>query len=460
MKLFSDADRLRYRSSRKYSCVIVFKKVMTTKFSSHSKIPVTMSDTKRSDLEICQNERSALSTSNANSKCTLKRKRNRQDIIAIPNLLIHGYVRRFETKQIKMSGDIKQICIHYFGTWLMHETALSLEEISNLEIGDIIDHRDPNGRFYEARVKMVMGSQIRIGYEGRAKKYDVWSDYEEEPARFAKLKSITQRPAHRFLALVPGNFVDINPKGSGWKWGQIRNRCPCSGQIEVAFYSTFSNAESDNDSVIQKGQLYWVHLDDTNEIAEFTSKAGTVVFVNTDHQQPNPLKPHKLKAFKKIQRVLAHDDLRWTLKEICGADREGMYKCLATKIYGDSKREHVDVVKCQCKDYLERKRKELSERSTTAHDILRAASDIYRVRIRLILYTGLEVADYGEEYDEENGSWTFMSVGLSKFSQALFGIVEKMTDEEWALDPHKRKRIDADLIGSPAKRIKVIQKLL
>lgn len=71
------------------------------------------------------------------------------------------------------------------------------------------------------------GSRLKVHYEfeGCSRKWDVWSDYNEELNRFAKSGSISRRPAHRFKDLKVGDFVDINPtlKHIGWKEGEIHN---------------------------------------------------------------------------------------------------------------------------------------------------------------------------------------------------------------------------------------------
>ena len=83
--------------------------------------------------------------------------------------------------------------------------------------------------------------------------------------RFAKVGTISKRPAHRFKDLKKGDFIDLNPtnRHPGWRVGEIRRLDPKSGQVQVVYEHQ------------DKNFLYWAHLDNKEEIAEFTSKSGT-----------------------------------------------------------------------------------------------------------------------------------------------------------------------------------------
>ena len=117
-------------------------------------------------------------------------------------------------------------------------------------------------RFVYAEVVEKHGSNLKIHYVGWSRKWDCYSDFRKEIHRFAKAGSISKRPAHRFKDLRKGDFIDINPsiRHPGWRVGDIRRIDPKSGQVQVAY------------EYQDKNLLYWAHLDNKEEIAEFTSK--------------------------------------------------------------------------------------------------------------------------------------------------------------------------------------------
>ena len=144
---------------------------------------------------------------------------------------------------------------------------MTMQEASNLRVHDKIDHRDSVGRFVFATVSEKQGTNLKIHYDGWSRKWDTWSDYSGEIHLFAVAGSISKRRAHRFQYLKKGDYVDINPihHHPGWKGGEIRRLDQQSGQVQVAYTST-----------VGKHHLCWAHLDNELEIAEFTSKSGTL----------------------------------------------------------------------------------------------------------------------------------------------------------------------------------------
>ncbi|ETO08763.1 hypothetical protein RFI_28626 [Reticulomyxa filosa] len=149
---------------------------------------------------------------------------------------------------------------------------MTIEEAENLQLHDFIDHRDEVGRYLYASIVEKLGSRLKIHYEGWGRRWDSYNDYKKEIKRFAKARTISARPAHRFINLKKGDFVDINPKMRypGWVAGEIRRKDKKSGQVQVVY-------EKDN-----KFQLIWVHLDDVDSIAEFMSKSGQVQKTQTN----------------------------------------------------------------------------------------------------------------------------------------------------------------------------------
>eukprot|EP01084_Bolivina_argentea_P219738 372599_1 len=154
------------------------------------------------------------------------------------------------------------------------QSHMSLEEANRLRINDKIDHRNQVGRFVSATLSEKQGTNVRIHYDALGCDSDSWSDFNLEIHRFAVAGSISKRAAHRFSSLSKGDYVDINPRGHpGWKCGEIRKLDETSGQVQVEYESLDNN------------YLYWAHLDDFNEIAEFTSTQMEILKKNEPQQQ-------------------------------------------------------------------------------------------------------------------------------------------------------------------------------
>ncbi len=141
---------------------------------------------------------------------------------------------------------------------------MSMQDAFKLKVKDKIDHRDEVGRFALATIAEKQGTNLKIHYDGWSRTWDVWSDFQTEINRFAKAGSISRRQAHRFNKLKESDYIDVNPMYThpgGWKCGEIRRFDHKSGQIHVIY--------EDNG----KNYVYWAHLDDESEIAEFASKS-------------------------------------------------------------------------------------------------------------------------------------------------------------------------------------------
>ena len=167
---------------------------------------------------------------------------------------------------------------------------MTLRDAHKLKIGDKIDHRDVAGRFVFATVSEKQGTNLKIHYDGWPDKWDIWSDFSKEIHRFAVAGSISMRPAHRFLNLKIGDFVDINStqRRSRWKAGVIKRVLPKSGQVQVAY------------SMGDNNHLYWIHLDNVSEIAHFKTKAETM-----NMTELNALKDHILERSRREQSAAA-----------------------------------------------------------------------------------------------------------------------------------------------------------
>eukprot|EP01084_Bolivina_argentea_P137726 242555_1 len=151
---------------------------------------------------------------------------------------------------------------------------MTLDEAQKLRIHDKIDHRDSVGRFVLATVVQKHDTNIKIHYIGWDSKFDTWSDFKTETYRFAKAGSISKRPSHRLMNLKTGDFVDINPihRHPGWKCGEIRKLDQHSGQIQIVY------------KIHDKNYLYWVHLDNKDEVAPFTSKSITMPSIQNNSE--------------------------------------------------------------------------------------------------------------------------------------------------------------------------------
>eukprot|EP01084_Bolivina_argentea_P060617 110733_1 len=159
-----------------------------------------------------------------------------------------------------------------FAPFIEHMT---LYEATKLNVNDEIDHRDHVGRFITATIIQKQGTNLKIHYNGWSSKWDVWSDFTVELYRFAKYKSISNRPAHRLLSLEKGSYIDINPRRRyyGWRYTEIRRFDIKSGQVQVVY---------NIDNIDNKSYLYWMHLDNQSEIAPFTTMCKNDISIQKD----------------------------------------------------------------------------------------------------------------------------------------------------------------------------------
>ena len=157
----------------------------------------------------------------------------------------------------------------FYFIYLTFQEQTCIQDFSKLKVDDMIDHQDTMGRFLYAKIidMREIGSKFKIHYDGWSSKWDIWSDYENFPEKFAIAGSISKRPAHRFKELKVGDYVDINPLRThpGWKPGKIRSLHKTSGQCHICY--------KHGDKLL----YYWAHLDDAEQIAEFESKSTTLL---------------------------------------------------------------------------------------------------------------------------------------------------------------------------------------
>eukprot|EP01084_Bolivina_argentea_P049079 90314_1 len=139
------------------------------------------------------------------------------------------------------------------------------KQAQDLRVGDVIDHREENGIVRNAMVMDKYGSNVflhYIGYLDDSNRWDICCSYDTELHRFASKDSISKRPAHRLKHLRYGDMLDVNCKSNGWKVAKIKRKE--SGQIEVSFYSKYS----DN---------FWVHLDNSRECDALGVHTGNTI---------------------------------------------------------------------------------------------------------------------------------------------------------------------------------------
>jgi len=173
--------------------------------------------------------------------------------------VVRGYIRQSEAVfSMRVPDNISFLCLAYYLPSVFDY--LSPYQASLLRVGDAVDHRDTVGRFLLATIMETKGTKLRISYGGWSHKSNIWSDYANEPHLFAIAGSVSKRPAHRLKHLHRGSFVDVNPpRHPGWRSAEIVD-CR-SGQVQVVY-------EHDHESWV-----HWVHLDNTDEVAEFTMMA-------------------------------------------------------------------------------------------------------------------------------------------------------------------------------------------
>jgi len=163
---------------------------------------------------------------------------------------------------------------------------MSLEAARRLKIGDSIDHRDEVGKSLKSRIKGFNqeNKKFIIHYEGWADKWDTESSPVNELWRFSEYKTLSERQVYRkdLEHLGNGDMIDINPrKHRGWTGGTIRRRDiskktgkRISGQVQVRYKAEDTTSRSQNQKPKFKDYLYWVHLDNPDEVAPFPTKSA------------------------------------------------------------------------------------------------------------------------------------------------------------------------------------------
>ena len=157
------------------------------------------------------------------------------------------------------------------------------ETAQNLKINDQVDHRDDVGRFLLATILDIKYNKVKIHYEGWNAKWDSWCDLKKDLHRFAPPRSISRKANTRFKDLKIRDYVDINPlqRHKGWRVGQIRRMDKYSGQAQIVYK--------------EDGQefLYWAHLNNSQEIAPFMTKAAETIAAQHERNKLQKQKSQK-----------------------------------------------------------------------------------------------------------------------------------------------------------------------
>ena len=132
-------------------------------------------------------------------------------------------------------------------------------------------YSDEVGRVVCATIIEKLNSNFKIHYDGWNNKWDCFCDYTKEIDKIFKAGTISRRPAHRFKGLKKQDFIDVNPsmRHPGWRTGEIRRLDPKSGQVQIVYKYQNNNF------------LYWVHLDNDKEVAQFQTKAMSISYKPT-----------------------------------------------------------------------------------------------------------------------------------------------------------------------------------
>jgi len=163
---------------------------------------------------------------------------------------------------------------------------MSLEVAKNLKVGDSIDHRDDVGKSLNSRITGInqINHAFVIHYEGWGEKWDTESDPILELWRFSEYNTLSKRHVYRkdLAHLKNGDMIDIYPrKHPGWRSGTIRRLDiskktgkRISGQVQVQYKAEDLKARWRNQKPKFKDYLYWVHLDNPEEVAPFPTKSA------------------------------------------------------------------------------------------------------------------------------------------------------------------------------------------
>jgi len=198
-----------------------------------------------------------------------------------------------------------------YNTFKSHLTS---RQALQLKVNDKVDFRFENGRYILCKIIQKSINNYNhdiitlhpLGVDNKITKHDRICNLRLSYHKLAAPKSISLRKTknHLLSNLQVDDFVDINPihrKGhQGWKYARIIKKDVSSSQIKVLYYNPTNHTN----------QSYWIHIENTKEIAPFKSKCKQMIMYNYKHQKNDSINPGALPELpleqKSQQRINDH----------------------------------------------------------------------------------------------------------------------------------------------------------
>lgn len=144
-------------------------------------------------------------------------------------------------------------------TFDSNEFHMTQHQVSQLQLNNVIDHRDRKGKWRLAKVGDIAdeGRRICIHYiDLDPEEGNRWVQASTDYKNFAKPSSISKRGAHRFRDIQVNDLIMVRPRNNENQWfkGWIDKIDDESAQILIKYVD-----DSETKS-------WWSHLDDFNEI--------------------------------------------------------------------------------------------------------------------------------------------------------------------------------------------------
>jgi len=174
---------------------------------------------------------------------------------------------------------------------------MSLNAAVQLRVGSKVDHRDEVGKSLKAVLTSYnpKDKTFCVKYERYGSKWDTVSDPVKELWRFSRYNTLSRRPVLKkeMVDLVKGDMVDINsPRHPGWRYGTIRlldmNKNTgerLSGWIQVRYKAEYTLPTGSKET---RNYLFWVHMDNEEEVAPFLTKSAPELLNPLPRSTPAP----------------------------------------------------------------------------------------------------------------------------------------------------------------------------
>ena len=186
--------------------------------------------------------------------------------------------------------------------------SINLADIFALNIGDMVDFRDYNGRYCETQIlAKETGKETNNNNNNNKRRfgltfinftsvYNIYSYPDSDFSRYAKHKTISQRPIHRHCMkyVQVGSKIECKPlfkwqyemrkktidfafisKYLQWNVSEVLKTLNSSAQVLVLLYEQDNNKKwhkpprkyKNNQWVVDQRYIHWVHLDNEKECA-------------------------------------------------------------------------------------------------------------------------------------------------------------------------------------------------